>query len=56
MIPSYKALLALDEDEVAKAWLGPTLAQAYLVHKRGELGMLQGLDADEVCRRYAEAY
>lgn len=51
-----EALGALDEDAVAKAWLGPTLAQAYLMHKRGELGVLEGVDADEICRRYAEAY
>jgi glutamine synthetase len=51
-----EALVALDEDEVAKTWLGPTLAAAYLMHKRGEIGMLQGLDVDEICRRYAEAY
>ncbi len=51
-----EALQALDEDAVAKAWLGPSLAAAYLMHKRGEIAMLQGLDADEICRRYAEAY
>ena len=51
-----EALLALEADDVARAWLGPVLAPAYLMHKRGEIGMLQALDADEICRRYAEAY
>lgn len=51
-----EALDALEADSVAKSWLGPTLGEAYLMHKRGEIGMLQGLDEDEICRRYAEAY
>jgi glutamine synthetase len=51
-----EALQALEADAVARAWLGPTLADAYLMHKRGEIGMLQGLGEDEICRRYAEAY
>jgi glutamine synthetase len=51
-----EALKALEADAVAGGWLGPTLRDAYLMHKRGEIGMLQGLDADEICRRYAEAY
>jgi glutamine synthetase len=51
-----EALQALEADKVARAWLGSALCDAYLMHKRGEIGMLQGLDADEICRRYAEAY
>jgi glutamine synthetase len=51
-----EALQALEADTVACNWLGPMLAQAYLMHKRGEIGMLQGLGEDEICRRYAEAY
>ena len=46
----------LEADEKAVAWMGPVLAQAYLIHKRGELGMTQGTDMDELCRIYAKAY
>ena len=51
-----EALDALAADEVAKDWLGPALLEAYLMHKRGEIDTLESLDADEICRRYAEAY
>jgi len=51
-----EALDALEQDTMVLGWLGPTLAQVYLQHKRGELGMLEGKDEAEVCRLYAEAY
>jgi glutamine synthetase len=51
-----EALDALEGDAVAMGWLGPVLGPAYLMHKRGEIGMLEGLDAEEICRRYADAY
>ena len=50
------ALDALEADPAAMAWLGPTLSNAYLMHKRGEIGMAQGIDMDELCRIYAKAY
>lgn len=50
------ALDALEADAVAQGWLGPVLARAYLMHKRGEIGMLEGKSADEIARIYAEAY
>jgi glutamine synthetase len=51
-----EALEALEADRVAQAWLGPTLAQAYLMHKRGEMSMLHDRDPEDVLRVYAEAY
>ena len=51
-----EALDALEADPVAMGWLGPTLGQAYLMHKRGEIGMTNGVAIDELCRLYAEAY
>ena len=50
------ALDALETDSVATGWLGPVLSRAYLMHKRGEIGMLEGMSADEIARLYAEAY
>jgi len=37
-------------------WLGPTLSRAYLMHKRSEIGLTNGIDIDELCRTYAKAY
>ena len=51
-----EALSALEADAVATGWLGPLLAEAYLMHKRGELAMAAGIELDELCRIYAQAY
>ncbi|MBN9059082.1 MAG: glutamine synthetase, partial [Rhizobiales bacterium] len=51
-----EALQALEEDSVAMGWLGPVLSKAYLIHKRGEISMSEGIDIDELCRIYARAY
>ena len=51
-----EALAALQEDESAMAWLGPVLSEAYVMHKRGELGMTVGQDIDQLCQTYARAY
>lgn len=51
-----EALDALTQDQTVLGWLGPTLSQAYLQHKRGELSMMEGKDEAEICRIYAEAY
>jgi hypothetical protein len=32
------------------------LSQAYVMHKRGEIEMTEGVDADELLLRYAQAY
>jgi glutamine synthetase len=51
-----EALDALEADKTALGWLGPELARAYLMHKRGEIAMMAEHDADEMLRLYAEAY
>lgn len=51
-----EALQALEADSLALGWLGPTLAEAYLMHKRGELGMTEGQSGENLCRLYAEVY
>lgn len=50
------ALDALEGTAAAAVWLGPTLRHAYLRLKRAEIAALDGLDAHEICHRYAEAY
>lgn len=51
-----EALDALDADATARGWLGPALAEAYRMHKRGEIAMFADCDADDMFRLYAEAY
>ncbi len=51
-----EALAALKADEVALGWMGPVLAEAYLVHKESELAVLDGKHMDEQCRYYFESY
>ena len=50
------ALDALEATPAAADWLGATLRHAYLRLKRAEIASLDGLDRDEICHRYAEAY
>jgi glutamine synthetase len=50
------ALQALAKDETVRAWLGPTLYDAYVGLKRAELAAVANLDVSEVCRRYAAIY
>jgi glutamine synthetase len=50
------ALQALAQDETARAWLGPTLYDAYNGLKRAELDAVADMDVSEVCRRYAAIY
>ena len=51
-----EALAALEADEVARSWWPPQLLDVYLKHKRGEIGLLEGLSAEEQAARYAEVY
>ena len=51
-----EALDAFEADARARAWLGPVLAEVYVMHKRGEIAMMQERSADEMLRLYAEAY
>jgi glutamine synthetase len=50
------ALDALEADRLAAGWFGPEFLAAYLMHKRGELSVLAGLDEAAQCARYAETY
>jgi glutamine synthetase len=50
------ALRSLDEDETARGWLPPLLYETYVGIKRSELAHVEGLDPDEICRLYADAY
>ena len=51
-----EALDALEADAAAIGWLGPTLSQAYLMHKRGEIAIAAQYDIEDLCRIYAKAY
>ena len=51
-----EALDALEADPAAMDWLGPELARAYLMHKRGESQMAAAMDIDELCRVYGLIY
>jgi glutamine synthetase len=51
-----ESLQALAEDEVARAWLGPLLYDAYMSVKRAELAATSELDFKEISRRYADIY
>jgi len=39
-----------------RAWMGPALHDAYLCHKRFEVGLMDGLDDAAQCARYYQAY
>ncbi|MEM7442972.1 MAG: glutamine synthetase family protein [Pseudomonadota bacterium] len=51
-----EALENLRTNPRAKRWMGDTLMEAYQVHKRSELKLLEDLSPDEVVDRYAQAY
>ena len=50
------ALDALEATPQAVDWFGASYLNAYLMHKRGELAALDGLDEAAQCARYAETY
>ncbi len=50
------ALDALESAQGVRDLMPGELFDAYLLHKRGELAALEGLEMDEICRRYAEVY
>ena len=50
------ALQALERSELAAQTLGAQVLSAYLAFKRAEIQSLEGLDENEICRRYAEVY
>jgi glutamine synthetase len=51
-----EALDSLEQDETARGWFPPLLYESYAGMKRAELKLCEGLDIDEVCRRYVESY
>jgi glutamine synthetase len=50
------ALDALEATASASEWFGATYLSAYLMHKRGELQAMDGLDEAAQCARYALTY
>jgi glutamine synthetase len=51
-----EALVALDADKTVQSFLPARFFEAYRGNKRSELGLSQGWNAEELCRRYAEVY
>ena len=51
-----EALDGMEKSEAVQGWFGPTFLEAYLRHKRSELGYVAGLEPPELCARYAEVY
>ena len=51
-----EALTALEQDPAAPEWFGAGLLAAYLQMKRAEVAALDGLSAEAICARYADAY
>ncbi|SER47176.1 glutamine synthetase [Faunimonas pinastri] len=51
-----EALDELEADAGAKNWFGAIYLDAYLRHKRAEIGMVAGLDERAQCDLYAESY
>jgi glutamine synthetase len=50
------SLQALAEDDVARAWLGPLLYDAYVSVKQAELQAAAEMDLSELCGRYGAIY
>jgi glutamine synthetase len=50
------ALDLLERSGEVRGWLGAPLAEAYLMLKRAEIDAVAGLEPEEICRRYVDAY
>lgn len=50
------ALRGLTESQWAREAFGATLIDVFDRHKRAEIEVMAGLSAEEICRRYAQAY
>jgi glutamine synthetase len=50
------SLQALAEDDIARAWLGPLLYDAYVSVKQAELRAAADTELSELCTRYAAIY
>lgn len=51
-----EALDNMEKSVAVESWFGPVFLEAYLRHKRSELSHVAGLDASQLCARYAEVY
>jgi glutamine synthetase len=50
------ALKEMEHSKAVQAWFGPVFLEAYLRHKRSELGYTNEFSVSELCHRYAEVY
>jgi len=50
------ALDLMQTSEAVQSWFGPVFLEAYLRHKRSEIGYVAGLSDADLCARYAEVY
>ena len=50
------ALQAFEGDATVSGWFDATFRQAYTSTKRAELKLVEGMDPDTQCQRYAEVY
>lgn len=50
------ALDLFESDMAARGWFGEELSAVYLMHKRSEIALLDGLTPAEMCQRYREVY
>jgi glutamine synthetase len=50
------ALSVLKANDAAAEWLGADLLEAYVLFKQAEIDGLEGLEEEEICRRYAQVY
>lgn len=50
------ALDLFESDDAACGWFGEELSRVYLMHKRSEIALLDGLTPAEMCQRYLEVY
>jgi glutamine synthetase len=51
-----EALSGMEQSETVRKWFGPVFLEAYLRHKRSELGHVAGLPPADLCQRYSEIY
>jgi glutamine synthetase len=50
------ALDRFEDNATARGWFGEELSAVYLMHKRSEIALLEGLSPAEQCQRYLEVY
>jgi glutamine synthetase len=50
------ALKAFEADKTVSGWFEPTFRTAFTAVKRMELRLVEGMDGETLCARYAEVY